>query len=100
MSRIDSDLLLVGSLPAATTDEALRAAGELFGELTFALPDGETGPRAAWVGYDTADLIAGHPDIEVVVPVDSPTGRPRHKYENAVYRLRDGVERLRFDRWR
>ena len=34
-------MLLVGSLPASSTEEALRAGGELFGDLVFALPDGE-----------------------------------------------------------
>jgi len=38
--RVTSDLLLVGSLPAASTDAALRAASEFFGDLVFALPDG------------------------------------------------------------
>ena len=34
--RVTSDLLLVGSLPASSTDAALRAASEFFGDL---LPD-------------------------------------------------------------
>ncbi len=47
--RVSSELLLVGSLPADSTEEALRAGSELFGDMVFALPDGETGPRRAWV---------------------------------------------------
>ena len=43
--RATSDLLLLGSLPADSTEDALRAGGELFGDLVFALPDGETGPH-------------------------------------------------------
>jgi hypothetical protein len=43
--RVDSELLLVGSLPADSTDSALRRAAGFFGDLVFALPDGETGPR-------------------------------------------------------
>ena len=50
--RVDSELLLVGSLPADSTESALRSAAGFFGDLVFALPDGETGPRAAWVGYE------------------------------------------------
>jgi hypothetical protein len=42
--RVSSDLLLVRSLPAESTEAALRAAAGLFGDLVFALPDGETGP--------------------------------------------------------
>jgi hypothetical protein len=40
--RVNSDLLLVGSLPADSTEGALRTASEFFGDLVFALPDGET----------------------------------------------------------
>jgi hypothetical protein len=43
--RVNRPLLLVGSLPAQSTDAALRTGAELFGDLVFALPDGETGPR-------------------------------------------------------
>lgn len=50
--RVDSELLLVGSLPADSADAALRAAAGFFDGLVFALPDGETGPRRAWVGYE------------------------------------------------
>lgn len=39
--RVSSDLLLVGSLPAGSTEDAFRASAELFGDLVFALPDGE-----------------------------------------------------------
>ena len=50
-----ADLLLVGSLPAASSEEALRAGGELFGDLVFALPDGETGRRSS--GWDTREHL-------------------------------------------
>src|ERR1700722_4323106 len=59
--RVTSELLLVGSLPADSTDAALRAGGELFGDMVFALPDGETGPRAAWVGYEREQLVPPNP---------------------------------------
>ena len=52
--RVTSDLLLVGRIPAASTEEALRAGAANFAEtgLVFALPDGETGQRSSWVGYE------------------------------------------------
>ncbi len=99
MSRVRSELLLVGSLPAGSTEEALRAGAELFGDLVFALPDGETGPRAAWVGYERERLCRPHPDIVVVAETSSPSGIPRHAYETPVFALRDGVRELRFDSW-
>ena len=73
--RATSDLLLLGSLPADSTEDALRAGGELFGDLVFALPDGETGPRAAWVGYERERLVRPHPDVETVEVTASPTRR-------------------------
>ncbi len=90
-SRAMSELLLVGSLPAESTDAALRAGSELYGDMVFALPDGETGPRAAWVGYEREQLVRPNPDVEVVRETESPTGIPRHAYETPVFRIRDGV---------
>lgn len=98
-SRAASPLLLVGSLPADSTETALRAAAELFGDLVFALPDGETGPRAAWVGYERERLVRPHPDVETVALTESPTGIPRHAYETPVFKLRDGVTELHWDTW-
>ena len=96
-SRAASELLLVGSLPAQSTDEAFRAGAELFGDLVFALPDGETGPRAAWVGYERERLVRPNPDVEVVEETDSPTGIPRHAYETPVFKIRAGADELHFD---
>jgi hypothetical protein len=98
-SRIRSELLLVGSLPADSTESALRAGGELFGDLVFALPDGETGPRRAWVGYERERLCRNHPDVEVVHESESPSGIPRHAYETPVFRLRDGVRSVKWNPW-
>jgi hypothetical protein len=98
-ARVTSELLLVGSLPAASTDEAFRVGAELFGDMVFALPDGETGPRAAWVGYEREHLCRPNPDVVVVEETASPTGVPRHAYESPVFGIRSGVTELRFERW-
>src|ERR1700759_2843793 len=97
--RVNSPLLLVGSLPAPSTDAALRAGADLFGDLVFALPDGETGPRAAWVGYEREQLARPNPDAGVVAETESPTGRPRHAYETPVFGIRAGVEDLPSASW-
>jgi hypothetical protein len=98
-SRVTSPLLLVGSLPAESTEAALRAGAELFGDMVFALPDGETGPRAAWVGYEREQLARPNPDVVVVEETESPTGRPRHAYETPVFGIREGVTALHFESW-
>src|SRR5260370_14353166 len=59
--RVDSDLLLVGSLPADSADSALRAAAGVFGDLVFALPDGETRPPAPQVGSEPERAPPAHP---------------------------------------
>jgi hypothetical protein len=97
--RVNSQLLLVGSLPADSTDEAFRAGAELYGDLVFALPDGETGPRAAWVGYERERLTRPNPDVVILEETESPTGIPRHAYETPVFGIREGATELRFDSW-
>jgi hypothetical protein len=99
MRRVNSDLLLVGSLPADSTESAFRSAARHFGDLVFALPDGETGPRAAWVGYERERLARPNPDVVVVEETASPTGIPRHAYETPVFAVREGVEALHWDTW-
>ena len=97
--RVNSDLLLVGSLPADSTEGALRSAGEFFGDLVFALPDGETGPRAGWVSYERERLARPNPGVVVVQETESPTGLPRHAYETPVFGVRPGVTELHWDSW-
>ena len=98
-SRIDSELLLVGSLPTETTGDALRAGAELFSDMVFALPDGETGARRAWVGYERERLCRPHPDLELVRDTESPNGIPRHAYETPMFKLRPGVKEIHWDSW-
>src|SRR5947209_16910670 len=67
--------------------------------MVFALPDGETGPRRAWVGYERERLVRPHPDVEVVQETESPSGIPRHAYETPVFKIRAGVSELHWDTW-
>jgi hypothetical protein len=98
-SRAMSELLLVGSLPAESSDAAFRVGAELFGDMVFALPDGETGPRAAWVGYERERLVRPNPGVVVVKETDSPTGIPRHAYETPIFAIRPGTTELYWDSW-
>jgi hypothetical protein len=97
--RVNSELLLVGSLPAASTETAFREAAGFFGDLVFALPDGETGPRAAWVGYERERLVRPNEGVATVEETESPTGIPRHAYETPVFAVKPGVTELRWESW-
>jgi hypothetical protein len=97
--RVTADLLLVGSVPATSTEEALRAAAANYADLVFALPDGETGPRSSWVGYERERLVRPNPSIETIAETTSPTGIPRHMYETPVFRIRPGVSSVSWDTW-
>ena len=97
--RVTADLLLVGSVPASSTEEALRAAAANYDGLVFALPDGETGPRSSWVGYERERLVRPNPAIETIAETTSPTGFPRHMYETPVFRIRPGTSSVSWDSW-
>jgi hypothetical protein len=97
--RVTSELLLVGSLPAESTEQALRVGAELFGDMVFALPDGETGPRAGWVAYEAMTMVDAHPDLVMAGGGQPQTGPPRHVYEAPEYRLRAGVREVRWGSW-
>jgi hypothetical protein len=98
-NRVRSPLLLVGSLPADSTEGALSAGAEMFSHLVFALPDGETGSRRGWVGYEREKLCRPHPDLELVSETESPTGVPRHAYETPIFRVRPGVSKMHWNSW-
>jgi len=97
--RVNSELLLVGSLPADSAEAALRQAAGFFAGLVFALPDGETGPRAGWVSYERERLVRPNPGVVVVRETESPTGLPRHAYETPVFGIKPGLAEIRFDSW-
>ena len=61
---VQSDVLLVGSLPFATAEEAFRAAAEgLRGHVGW-LPDGEVGERVNWVGMLPLVVFPKMPELE------------------------------------
>src|ERR1700759_710561 len=99
MRRVNSELLLVGSLPADSTEAAFRAGARHFAGLVFALPDGETGPRSAWVGYERERLARPDPDPVGGGGKGSPPGTPRPPHATPVFAVREGVDALHWDTW-
>jgi hypothetical protein len=97
--RVNSELLLVGSLPADSAESALRSAADFFGGLVFALPDGETGPRAGWVSYERERLVRPNEGIVTLAETTSPTGLPRHAYETPVFGIKPGVTAVHWESW-
>ena len=97
--RVNSELLLVGSLPADSADPALRSAAGFLAALVFALPDGETGPRAGWVSYERERLVRPNEGMVTLAETESPTGLPRHAYETPVFGIRPGSARCTGTSW-
>jgi len=65
------DLLLVGSLPYDTAEDALRAVGPTLGPHMAFMPDGEIGERIFWINQLAYRVFHGHPEIETLErPID------------------------------
>jgi hypothetical protein len=96
------DVLLVGSMPFDTSEEAMRAAAEHLGDHLPSIGDGEVGLRKIWIGYLPMTIYSKHPQLEVLrapeggAPKPPTDGKPE-VYESAfLVGIRDGEE-LRFD---
>jgi hypothetical protein len=105
--RMHADVLLVGSMPFPTVQEALRSAAALGADAT-GLPDGESGDRRFWVTFLPTRTYSRHPDLfESRSPNDGFDHQPDHDATTVrpgaarefhwTYRVKDGVEALEFD---
>jgi hypothetical protein len=54
---------LVGSVPLASSEEVFRVAASILGGHLRRIPDGETGVRSGWIGWQRA-VFANHPAFE------------------------------------
>jgi hypothetical protein len=61
----DRQVLLVGSVPLADSEAVFRAAGKTFGARLKRVPDGETGDRQGWIGWQRRQF-ADQPALEEV----------------------------------
>lgn len=76
--------LLVGSVPLQDSDAVFRAAADVLGDRLRRVPDGETGDRTNWIGWQ-AGVMATTPTLEsATTPDDAYTAL-------ALFRIRPGV---------
>jgi hypothetical protein len=97
---VQPDLLLVGSIPLDSAEDVMRSFGSALGPSLKAMPDGETGPRKHWISRIHYQVLATHPDLEIVRRPRPENGverlHPRDAADSWQFRVRDGVERVRF----
>jgi hypothetical protein len=98
---MSGELLLVGSVPLDTPQEVFATFGAPLGQYLFAMPDGEVGPRRHWISRVHYQVLAGHPELEVVQrPAPDEHGVERQFPRNAAdawwFKVKDGVKQVRF----
>ena len=83
---------LVGSVPLSSAGEVFRAVSSILGDRLRRIPDGETGARTNWIGWQIG-VFERHPAFNVVPP------DPNEYVPSPHYRLRPGVsaQTLAFD---
>jgi hypothetical protein len=110
MSRMNSKVLLVGSIPGSDATDAMTLCGNEIGDLIECIPDGETGTRRIWINHLAASVYHGNPALETVnrpLPIDakhpdewrtaSETWAPRGYDDHWQFRVKAGVDLVRFE---
>jgi hypothetical protein len=100
-----SNVLVVGSVPLASTEEVFDLCVAKLGEHLFGLPDGEIGPfRSAWVPGLTYLTYIKSPDLEPIVFIPeneflNPTSHDPDFMARSLstFRVKEGVTQAVFD---
>ena len=98
---MNGELLLVGSIPLDTPQEVFATFGAPLGKYLFSIPDGEIGPRRHWISRVHYQVLAAHPELEIVQrPAPDENGVERRHPRNARdawwFKVKDGVKQVRF----
>ena len=98
---MSGELLLVGSIPLDTPQEVFETFGAPLARYLFAMPDGEVGPRRHWISRVHYQVLAGHPELDVVQrpqPDEHGVERqfPRDAADSWWFKVKDGVKQVRF----
>ncbi len=65
--RLPRGVHLNGSIPLANAEEVFRVTGSILGERLHRIPDGETGVRTNWIGWQS-QVFARNPSFERIPP--------------------------------
>jgi hypothetical protein len=95
------ELLLVGSIPVQTAEEAFLRVGKPLGQWLDYMPDGEVGLRSYWIDGLAYRVYNGHPDLETIKrPAPDDDGvewwKPRGRHDEFAFRVRPGISKVRF----
>jgi hypothetical protein len=98
---VNDELLLVGSIPLDTPKDVFEMFGRPLGKHLFAMPDGEVGPRRHWISRVHYQVLAGHPELDVVQrPAPDENGIeqqfPRNASDAWWFKVKHGVKQVRF----
>jgi len=98
---MSGELLLVGSIPVETAEQAFRQVGAPLGQWLAYVPDGEVGLRSYWIDGLAYRVLNGHPEIETIKrPAPDEDGvewwKPRGRHDEFAFRVRPGVKQVRF----
>lgn len=86
-------LHLVGSIPLENADAVFQAVGECFGAQAHRVPDGETGNRISWLGWQN-HVFEDDPNFEYITAEPDPrvASTPEWMRQNTWFTLKGGVD--------
>ena len=98
---MSDELLLIGSIPLDTPKDVFETFGTPLGRYLFAMPDGEVGPRRHWISRVHYQVLAAHPELEIVQrPAPDENGVERQHPRSAAdawwFKVKPGVKQVRF----
>lgn len=97
---MDKKLHLVGSIPFDSVEKVFEQFGATLGAHLHTIPDGEVGLRSHWISRVHYQVLALHPDIEVLrqPALDDGAERlnPRSAADSWLFRVRPGAQTVEF----
>jgi hypothetical protein len=98
---VTGQLHLVGSVPLDTPQEVFETFGAPLAKHLFSMPDGEVGPRRHWISRVHYQVLAAHPELEIVrrpAPDENGVERqfPRNAGDSWLFRVKPEVREVRF----